>query len=212
MRTGPTIYEKIEYLKDAQQLSISDRIRWMTDGDAHLIVDDEGRRAYIVYDGEFNFTRINGAHFLVSTNFNLANHSHGGYPCPRYTTATSMLSAMTSEEDLTVEACRDVLDAVHNEGTIYSNIFDPVNRRIFLYQNHNYEDLVTLNLDTELALVHPGGIGVIQEDVGYYREVLISDLFAPPIIPHSLILGIGGAVIFGVVVITLVVWRNRKPT
>jgi choloylglycine hydrolase len=103
-----------------------------------------------VYDGELNFTRINSEHFLVSTNFNLANHSNGHYPCTRYTTATNMLSAITSEEDLSVEACRDVLDAVHNSGTKYSNIFDPVNRQIFLYQNHNYEDRVSLDL--ELAL------------------------------------------------------------
>lgn len=168
-----------------------------------------------VYDGEFNFTRINGAHFLVSTNFNLANHSNGGYPCPRYNTATSMLSAITSEEDLTVEACRDVLDAVHSEGTYgtkYSNIFDPVNRQVYLYQNHNFEELVIIGLDSELAQVHPGGIGVIHEDLGYYREVRISSLFTPPSIPPILILGIGGATIISVIVIALVVWRIRKPT
>ncbi len=167
-----------------------------------------------VYDGEFNFTRINSAPFLVSTNFNLANHSNGGYPCTRYNTATLMLSSITSEEDLTVEACRDVLDAVHSEGTYgtkYSNIFDPVNRQVYLYQNHNYEELVTLDLDSELAQVHPGGIGVIQEDLGYYKEVRLSSLFTSLIIPPILVLGIGGATIISVVVIALVVWRLRKP-
>jgi hypothetical protein len=166
-----------------------------------------------VYDGELNFTRINGAHFLVSTNFNLANHSNGYYPCTRYDTATSMLSAITSEEDLTVEACRDVLDAVHSEGTYatkYSNIFNPVDLQIYLYQNHNFEQLVTLDMDAELAQVHPGDIDVIQTEFGYYREVRISSLFTAPMIPPVLILGIGGAAIICVVIVVLVVWRVRN--
>ena len=125
-----------------------------------------------------------------------------------------MLAAIASEDDLTVEACRDVLDAVHQEGvygTKYSNIFDPVNLQVYLFQNYNFDHMVTLDLDAELAQVHPGGIGVIQEELGYYREVKISTLFEIPTGPPLLmILGIGGAVIISVVVIALVVWRIRK--
>jgi choloylglycine hydrolase len=167
-----------------------------------------------VYNGEFNFTQINSAHYLVSTNFNLANHSNGAYPCTRYNTATSMLSAIGSEAELTVEACRDVLDAVHEEGTYgtkYSNIFDPVNRQVYLFQNHDFDRMVTLDLDAELAQVHPGGVGVIQEELGYYREVPISLLFEVPTVPPLLlILGIGGVVISVVVVVVLIVWRMRR--
>jgi len=49
------------------------------------------------------FTRKTG-NFIVSTNFNLNDTSNAyDYPCPRYNTATRMLSKIESEENLTVQ-------------------------------------------------------------------------------------------------------------
>ncbi|MHA2233458.1 MAG: hypothetical protein ACXAB4_13330, partial [Candidatus Hodarchaeales archaeon] len=104
-------------------------------------------------DHDWAFTRRENSSFLVSTNFNLAN-PFNGWSSWRHSRASSRLAEITSEENLTVEACRDVLDATHQEGeypTVYSNIFDLVNRDIYLYSNYSYEQVVKLNLDTELA-------------------------------------------------------------
>ncbi|MFW9915559.1 MAG: hypothetical protein ACFFGZ_08095 [Candidatus Thorarchaeota archaeon] len=104
-------------------------------------------------DHNWAFTRRENSSFLVSTNVNLAN-PFNGWPSWRYSRASSLLANITSEENLTVEACRDVLDATHQEGpypTVYSNIFDLVNRDIYLYSNYTFEKTAKLNLDEELA-------------------------------------------------------------
>ena len=138
-------------------------------------------------EGEFNFSRKVSSHYLVSTNFNLANYANGYYPCIRYTTACNMLVDITGEENLTVDACRDVLDAVHMEGeyaTKYSNIFDPVNLNCHLFYNHNFNQRFIFNLEEELASVHRGGENVLEENGFYFKEIPISSLFIDdPIIP-----------------------------
>jgi len=90
--------------------------------------------------GHWTFTNRT-SNYLVSTNFNLANHENGVYPCSRYTNATQMLSEINTEEDLTISACSDILYAVHQEGengTKYSNIFDPVNMDLYLNQGWKF--------------------------------------------------------------------------
>ncbi|WP_455280984.1 hypothetical protein, partial [[Eubacterium] cellulosolvens] len=99
------------------------------------------------------FTRKNG-NFIVSTNFNLNNTNNAyDYPCYRYNTATQMLSEIENEEDLTIQACADLLYAVHLEGvctTLYSNIFDPVNLDVYLNYGENYQKQKKVNLLDEL--------------------------------------------------------------
>ncbi|MFX0090699.1 MAG: hypothetical protein ACFFBD_02960 [Candidatus Hodarchaeota archaeon] len=105
-------------------------------------------------DQELAFTRKNNSNYLVSTNFNLANHNNGWYPCWRYNTADRMLKDIKNETDLTIEAFRDILDAVHQGGTYatkYSNIFDLKTREIYVYYNHDFTEFVKLNLIEELA-------------------------------------------------------------
>jgi hypothetical protein len=87
--------------------------------------------------------------YLVSTNFNLNATSNGNYPCDRYITVNQMLNEITSEENLTVQACADVLFAVHQEGeysTLYSNIFDPVNLDTYFNYGNNYQRQKKVNL------------------------------------------------------------------
>jgi choloylglycine hydrolase len=113
-------------------------------------------------NGNWAFTKINGSSYLVSTNFNLANTMNGWYPCYRYMTASSMLGAIASEDNLTVEACRDVLDAVHQEGqyhTRYSNVFDLVNQDMYIYHDRNFGKVAQLNLADELAKVNSDSEG-----------------------------------------------------
>ncbi|MHA2369620.1 MAG: carcinine hydrolase/isopenicillin-N N-acyltransferase family protein [Candidatus Hodarchaeales archaeon] len=72
-------------------------------------------------DHDWVFTRRENSSFLVSTNVNLANKLNG-WPSWRYSRASSLLAQIPSEENLTAEACRDVLEETHQEGqypTVY---------------------------------------------------------------------------------------------
>jgi len=103
--------------------------------------------------GQWIFTRID-SNFLVSTNFNVANTSHGYYPCSRYNTATQMLGEITNEEDLNVSACAKILEAVHQEGTYatkYSNICDPANLEFYFLSGEEFSESTKFNLTEELA-------------------------------------------------------------
>jgi hypothetical protein len=98
---------------------------------------------------KFAFTRKTG-NFIVSTNFNLNDTRNAyNYPCRRYNKATKMLNEIENEEDLTVQACADILYAVHMEGqstTLYSNIFDPVNLNVYFNYGENYQNQKKVNV------------------------------------------------------------------
>jgi len=163
-------------------------------------------------NGELAYARIGNTTHLVSTNFNLANYSNGEYPCERYQTACSMLDEIVSEGDLTIEACRDILEAVHQEdGTAYSNIFDLVNRDIYIYQKHNFNEVIKLNLDEELELVVPGAEGVSSENLVLVKVIRIGDLFTSPITPFIGTLLVVVCLFGGTIVISaLVIHYIRK--
>ncbi len=109
-------------------------------------------------DGDLAITRKPlGDGFLVATNFNLANpeNTEGEYPCPRYETATRMLGKSQDQGTLSVDSVRDVLQAVHQEGsnnnTLYSNVFDLRNGVVYLYYWHQYGEVVTLDVKEEIS-------------------------------------------------------------
>jgi choloylglycine hydrolase len=122
-------------------------------GDAVVISTD--------INGSLAFTRKGNNTFLVSSNFNLVNPDIGGYPCSRYTTAVSMLEAIEQNENLTVEALTNVVDAVHVEEvpmdknspihTLYTTIYDLKNKDIYLYYLHDFDNGIKFNLETELS-------------------------------------------------------------
>ncbi|WP_340114076.1 carcinine hydrolase/isopenicillin-N N-acyltransferase family protein [Maribellus mangrovi] len=108
-------------------------------------------------NGELAFTRKEkGENFLISTNFNKANTDNAlEYPCKRYHTTEKALQEITSQDELTVEAFKSILESVHEKGifntTLYSNIFDLKNGVIYLYHWHQYDEVVVLKVDEELA-------------------------------------------------------------
>lgn len=86
--------------------------------------------------------------YQVVTNF---YQSQIGPSCPRYNTAVAMLE---SADAISVDLFREILDAVHQEGgspTVYSNIYDLKQRIVYLYHFHDYDNVVVINLDEELA-------------------------------------------------------------
>ena len=66
-----------------------------------------------------------------------------------------MLEKVDTEHKLTVEFIRSILNAVHQEGasvnTVYSNIFDLKNGIIYLYHSHQFDEVVQINVSSELA-------------------------------------------------------------
>lgn len=177
-------------------------------------------------DAELAFTRIGTASCLVSTNINVADPLRDVYDCWRYSTAMNMLTTLSTEGDLTVEACRDVLNAVHQNGqyaTKYSNIFDCVNQFIYLYYDRNYAQGVTMSLATELGNVRPGVSGYYEHqrlfgaesstDDIYYRKLEMVSLFdsTPFALPYLItILAVVIIVPVIVVIIILVKLKKRK--
>lgn len=104
---------------------------------------------------EWAFTRKTG-NFLISTNFNLNDTRNAyDYPCYRYNAATEMLSEIDSEENLTVQACADILYEVHLSSvscyTLYSNIFDPVNLDLYLNYGEYYQKQKKIHLPDVLS-------------------------------------------------------------
>jgi len=113
-------------------------------------------------DGEIVFTRKPpGDGFLVSTNFNVANHDNGNYS-QRYETATTQLEQLVSQEnELTVQDAVNVLDAVHVEGnsswTIESMLADLPHGIVYLYYFYQYDKPVVLNVADEIANARADG-------------------------------------------------------
>ncbi len=72
--------------------------------------------------------------------------------CWRYKTASEMLEG---SPPLSVETMRDVMAAIHQDRrharTVYTNVYDLVNRKIYLYYFSDYEHVVVIDLEEELA-------------------------------------------------------------
>lgn len=124
-------------------------------------------------NGELAFTRkATGNGYLISTNFNLAGGNDTD--CWRYNTAASMMDTIDSKDELTIEFFRNILNAVHQEGsgvnTLYSNIFDLKNKIVYLYYFSQYDDeVVQLNVTEEL-------------DEGIPANILMKNLFSQEVV------------------------------
>jgi len=140
------------------------------------------------------FTRKTG-NFIVSTNFNLNDSRNAyDYPCGRYNTATEMLGEIDSEENLTVQACADILYAVRMTGggchTLYSNIFDLVNLDLYLNYGEDYQLQKKVNLLDELSQQESFELFDISYMTGVEGNLLIKSVkidedFFPPITPTT---------------------------
>ncbi len=109
-------------------------------------------------DGEMVFTRKPpGDGFLVSTNFNVANHSNSfGYPCWRYDKAYELLGPLLEKEGpLSFRDATAIMDAVHMEKgsswTIETMVADLVHGVVYIYFFFQYDHPVVLNVKNELS-------------------------------------------------------------
>jgi hypothetical protein len=88
--------------------------------------------------------------FQVASNFLQSHPELGGLSraFERYDIAFSMLENMAEPS---VEYFSDILDETHLSGTVYSMVCDLENLIIYLYFLHDYEKLVFIDLNDELA-------------------------------------------------------------
>jgi hypothetical protein len=93
--------------------------------------------------------------YQVATNFyrsTIPSSQDPASACPRYRIASEMLAGAPA---LSVEYMRDVMAAVHQDGpralTVYTNVYDLVNRAVYLYYFSDYEHVAVLDLEDELA-------------------------------------------------------------
>ena len=104
-------------------------------------------------DGDPVFTRIE-EHYLVSTNFNLNNpeNRYGEYPCERYQTCVDMLSDIQTEEELTLEAIQDVLEAACvPERSLYSYIYESTERMLYFFFPYNFSQMISFDMKEEVG-------------------------------------------------------------
>lgn len=126
-------------------------------GDAIVLYPDK--------NGEMTYLRKPKADsYLVTSNFNRRLIDEGDFSkslswvgWDRYNTADKMLAKIKSENNLTVKSMAAVLDAAHQESpdgsrssTIYSELYDPQNLRIYLFYNHRFDTAYVLDVAYEL--------------------------------------------------------------
>ena len=102
----------------------------------------------VIIEGD-NFVKKSGR-YQICTNFYQSQMKPEEYTCRRYKAANEMLAKSTT---ISVDLFRRILDTAHAEGpsyTLYSNICDLTNGKIYLYHFHNFDNVVELDLATEL--------------------------------------------------------------
>jgi hypothetical protein len=114
------------------------------------VADLDGGSMVVEYaQGQVRFVK-EPTWFQVSTNFLRTDFPGTEVPCNRFRIATQM---MGRADNLDLSLIRAVLSATHQEGdypTVYSNIYDLKAGVVTVYQFHNFEEAITLNLEEEL--------------------------------------------------------------
>jgi hypothetical protein len=152
LRNCATVEEVIEHVQ---------QFNWGSAMGGQVHVADASGDAVVIgpgIDGELAFTRKTaGDGFIISTNFNVAEGYEYDNECDRYETTLDMLSAVGTEEELTLDYVSSVLDAVHVQGmgtnTLYSTVYDLKNGKIFVYYYHKYDEVVELNVAETISAV-----------------------------------------------------------
>lgn len=118
----------------------------------HILWTDQYGNSLITEFGEDDvvFIRMQGD-YQVATNFYLSDTTNSRwYNCYRYETASYMLE---NSEDISVDLFRSICDATHAEGpgpTVLSTIHDLKTGDIYIYDFHNFDEVVKINLQEEL--------------------------------------------------------------
>jgi len=119
-------------------------------GGHFMVADAKGASIVVTWlpDSGLNIVRREGDYQLI-TNTRLAA---SGFRCERFVLAERVLRA---EAGAPVDVAKKALDTIHQRGpqafTSYSNIYDLKARKVHVFNLANYDEMVTLDLATELA-------------------------------------------------------------
>jgi hypothetical protein len=115
-----------------------------------MFADATGDSAVISWLPEkgLSVVRIDGDHQVVTNNRLEAS----GYRCQRFVKAEQTLA---ERKDASLETMTAVMESVHNRGpaafTSYSTVYDLKNKKMFIYNLANFEEVVELDVLAELA-------------------------------------------------------------
>jgi hypothetical protein len=117
----------------------------------HSMWADKYGNSVIIEYGEKDIVFIQKhSDYQVMTNFYISDSTNARwYNCYRFNTAEYMLK---NTAEISIDLFRSTLDAVHAEGsmpTVYSNIYDLKNGEIYVFNFHNYNESVKLNLEEQ---------------------------------------------------------------
>lgn len=131
-----TVVEALEYMK-THEYSVGSQV---------LIADATGN-SVIVNPGA---KVLKNGSYQINTNFDIRDLAGHNYTCGRYDIADRMLSNTSS---VSVPFLKDVLNRTRQEGnlsTIYSNIYDLKRGIIYIYNFHDFNHVLTIDLKKEL--------------------------------------------------------------
>jgi hypothetical protein len=147
-----------------EALGVFDQYNLQIFENAQILMGDKYGDSFVI---EGDVIHRKDDYYQVATNFYLSQYPNPPYPCWRYNTALDMFEN-NPIEDLSVDFCASVLEAVHQEGaypTLYSNVYDLKNGLIYLYSNHNFNNVKIFNLEDEFELgYHSYSIPELFED------------------------------------------------
>ncbi len=208
LRLNSNVSEVIDFLKNVNWAGHVWFQWFFADSIGDMVIVSPGT------DGELAFTRkeagVDG--FLTQTNFNRVNNAsnNGQWPCSRYEDSTEILSEITSEEELTVEKFNEVLEVVHfDTGTThtgYSNIFDPINKMLYLTYMGQFEEIATVNVTEELSVANYRAVPIteyfteetVENGMEYYNAFKTRAIILNYVLPITAIVLILGGIITGI--------------
>ncbi len=131
-----------------------------------LVADSSGDSVVIVAgpNETVSYIRKNGT-FQLITNGNIALPGLGQSESSERRYNAALSSLIQIQDNLSISALRDTLDAAHSDWTAFSTVYDLVKRDFYIYYDHNYSSEIMFNLDAEL-----------EEGSHTYR---LSELFNP---------------------------------
>ncbi len=134
MSTCSNVDEVIQFVSRYNLNFMSNAMYFFGDAEGHSIIVEGDE--ILKKEGDFQ----------VVTNFYQSKKEP--VTCKRFITASAMLQGM---DHVTIEQCRQILDATKQESTVYSQIYDLKNLIVNIYNFHDFDHCVKIDLRKELG-------------------------------------------------------------
>ncbi|MFX1518136.1 MAG: hypothetical protein ACFFC6_17700, partial [Promethearchaeota archaeon] len=178
-----SLYNVIDLEINPNQIHVADKT-----GNAIVVAVDS--------DGELNAINIS-ENYLVSTNFNLNDNEqrtweqqHSG----RYNTTTTRLETLLEHNNLSVEACRDILEATAlNPNLGYGYVADLKKGLIYLYSHDDFERTAVLDIHEELV---KGSHSYTLETLVTQQTGIVKHYLLNSLVLSLLVITIVGSIVF----------------